>query len=29
MSMGFTGLDGLAAGTKPIYVVYRTTDTAP
>lgn len=29
MSMGFTGLDGLAASTKPIYVVYRTTDTAP
>ena len=29
MSMGFTGLDGLASATSPIYVVYRTTDTTP
>lgn len=28
-SIGFTGLDGLAASTSPIYVVYRTTDTTP
>lgn len=28
-SVAFTGLDGLAADTSPIYVVYRTTDTAP
>ncbi len=29
MSMGFTGLDGLASATSPIYVVYRTSDAAP
>jgi hypothetical protein len=29
MSVGFTGLDGQAASTAPIYAVYRTTDTTP
>jgi hypothetical protein len=28
-SVAFTGLDGLASSTEPIYVVYRTSDTTP